>query len=83
MGENDVPPHLPLGSEWQKMDFSIPTVFASGFWGREEGGIRLRDWVQRMLERYRYVLGKLAYYHSCISWLTFFVLQRIHTTPLA
>jgi hypothetical protein len=58
VGENDIPPHLPLTSKWQSTDFSLATVFASGFWGVEEG-VNLRNWVQRMLERYRYVLGEL------------------------
>jgi hypothetical protein len=53
----DIPPHLPLSSEWQHVDFSLAAVFASGFW-TSENGINLREWVQRMLERYRYVIGK-------------------------
>ena len=57
VGENDIPPHLPLAHKWQGTDFSLAAVFASGFWGVEEG-VNLRDWVQRMLERYRYVIGE-------------------------
>jgi hypothetical protein len=53
----DIPPHLPLSSEWEHVDFSLAAVFASGFW-TSENGINLREWVQRMLERYRYVIGK-------------------------
>jgi hypothetical protein len=53
----DIPPHLPLSSEWQDVDFSLAAVFASGFW-TSQNGINLREWVQRMLERYRYVIGK-------------------------
>jgi len=57
---NDVPPHLPFSTEWQLVDFSLASVFASGFW-TGENGVNLRAWVQRMLERYRYVIGK----HLC------------------
>jgi hypothetical protein len=53
----DIPPHLPLSSEWEHVDFSLAAVFASGFW-TSENGINLREWVQRMLERYRHVIGK-------------------------
>ena len=51
-------PHLPLGSTWQDLDFSLETVLAP--WVRlpdHHSGINLRIWVMRALDRYRFVLG--------------------------
>ncbi|KIM33571.1 hypothetical protein M408DRAFT_19842 [Serendipita vermifera MAFF 305830] len=61
-----IPPHLPLVSEWDKADFSLAGVFASGFWTREDG-VGLREWVQRMMERYRYVLADTDNYFNVIT----------------
>ncbi|CAG8653703.1 2196_t:CDS:2, partial [Acaulospora colombiana] len=56
VGEEDVPPHLPLTSHWKTANFSLPAVFASGYWDKDGTGVSLREWVQRALERYRYVI---------------------------
>ncbi|PVF97290.1 hypothetical protein CPB86DRAFT_786100 [Serendipita vermifera] len=57
IGDEDVPPHLPLTSHWKTANFSLPAVFASGYWDKDGNGVGLREWVQRMLERYRYVIA--------------------------
>ncbi|KAG8814552.1 hypothetical protein FRC17_001079 [Serendipita sp. 399] len=56
VGSDHVSPHLPLTTEWRSTDFSLSSVFASGFWDQPHG-VRLREWVQRLLEKYRYVLA--------------------------
>ncbi|KAG8808753.1 hypothetical protein FRC18_004872, partial [Serendipita sp. 400] len=53
---NHVSPHLPLTTDWRKTDFSLSAIFSSGLWD-QLSGIRLREWVQRLLEKYRYVLA--------------------------
>ncbi|KAG8807507.1 hypothetical protein FRC19_006634, partial [Serendipita sp. 401] len=53
---NRVSPHLPLTTDWRKTDFSLSAIFSSGLWD-QPSGIRLREWVQRLLEKYRYVLA--------------------------
>jgi hypothetical protein len=58
VGEEDVPPHLPLNNHWRSANFSLPAVFASGYWDKDGSGVSLREWVQRVLERYRYVIGE-------------------------
>jgi hypothetical protein len=54
ISENSIPPHLPLGKDWQTIDFSLGAVLGSGTWG---SGISIREFSQRLLERYRYVIG--------------------------
>ena len=51
-------PHLPLGSTWQDLDFSLETVLAP--WVRllnNRQGVNLRIWIMRALDRYRFVIG--------------------------
>ena len=65
ISENSIPPHLPLGKDWQNIDFSLGAVLGSGTWG---SGISVRDFSQRLLERYRYVIGAsspLLFFVSC------------------
>ncbi|KAF8342792.1 uncharacterized protein EI90DRAFT_3115337 [Cantharellus anzutake] len=51
-------PHLPLGSTWEELDFSLETVLAHWTRHREgEASVNLRIWVMRALERYRFVIG--------------------------
>ena len=51
-------PHLPLGSTWQDLDFSLEKVLAP--WARlsdNRPSVDIRTWVMRALDRYRFVLG--------------------------
>jgi len=54
-----LPPHLPLGSDWRDIDFSLRAVLGSGTWG---SGISVREFAQRVLERYRYVIGDSPFF---------------------
>ncbi len=70
ISENSVPPHLPLGKDWRNIDFSLSAVLGSGTWG---SGISIREFSQRLLERYRYVIG---------ASLSLFFLVSCKLTPL-
>lgn len=50
---------LPLGSEWEYIDFSPDRVFHPYLSSRPDG-INFRQWTLKLLERYRFVIGKLA-----------------------
>ncbi|CAG7849530.1 SubName: Full=Uncharacterized protein {ECO:0000313/EMBL:CCA71576.1} [Serendipita indica DSM 11827] len=68
-GEEAIAPFLPLTTTWQEADFSLEGVFASGFWDPIDGSgrVRLREWTQRLMERYRYVLADTGNYFNVIG----------------
>lgn len=61
------PPHLSLGSNWQAIDFSLPSSLA--LWASPHSspsphtypssarGISVREWTLQLLQRYRFVVG--------------------------
>ena len=65
ISENSIPPHLPLGKDWRNIDFSLSAVLGSGTWG---SGISIREFSQRLLERYRYVIGASSSLFFLVSY---------------
>ena len=66
ISENAIPPHLPLGKDWQTIDFSLRAILGSGTWG---SGVDIREFSQRLLERYRYVIGTWTFPFSVFRFL--------------
>ncbi|KAK0436583.1 hypothetical protein EV421DRAFT_1831355 [Armillaria borealis] len=59
------PPHLPLGSDYRDIDFSLDSVM--GPWLAEVSirrglgtAVSVREWTMMVIQRYRYVVGELA-----------------------
>lgn len=51
--DSDEIPHLSLEERWEDGQFSIRAVL-----GNSPRGVNVRDWTLRLLERYRFVIGK-------------------------
>ncbi len=59
------PPHLPLGSDYRDIDFSLDSVM--GPWLAEVSirrglgaAVSVREWTMMVIQRYRYVVGEWA-----------------------
>lgn len=54
-------PHLPLDNNWRTAKFALKDVldaYGSGGGGGSGGGVGVRRWIERVLERYRFIIGK-------------------------